>query len=31
MIELFAENLQKNGQQIAKNHKLSNIEKYINC
>ena len=31
MIELFAENLQKKGQQIAKYHKLSNIEKYIKC
>ena len=31
MIELFAENLQKNGQQIAKYHKLSNIKKYIKC
>jgi hypothetical protein len=31
MIELFAENLQKNGQRIAKYHKLPNIEKYIKC
>jgi hypothetical protein len=31
MIELFAENLQKNGQKITKYHKLSNIELCIKC